>query len=68
MPACPVETLKAYFTGASPLGLEALETDSHPYIAVLPSDPAPMEVPVGFAPTNGGFADHCVSYFATVPS
>lgn len=32
------------------------------------ADPALLEVPVGVAPTNGGFADHCVSCFATVPS
>lgn len=25
------------------------------------------EVPVGFEPTNGGFAIHCVSHFATAP-
>ncbi len=26
-----------------------------------------LEVPVGFAPTNGGFADRSVSYFTTAP-
>lgn len=26
-----------------------------------------MEVPVGFEPTNGGFADRSVSHFTTAP-
>ncbi len=27
----------------------------------------PFEATVGLAPTNGGFADRCVSYFTTWP-